>query len=184
MSTKPNGLEHNPRVGYRPAMPRPKRVSDSDVLDATRRIMLRQGPENFTLTDVAAEVGLSRAALIQRFENKAGLFASVATHQHAALTQLIAAHPVPNKGPRQVLPFLDKALAEFDISSLLADPATAALLRDAIVARLDEPSRQRAGDVADMLMTVLGGAATEGDRSHIAGRLQLALRLIYTGPAT
>jgi AcrR family transcriptional regulator len=161
-------------------MPRPKLVSDSDVLEATRRVMLRQGA-GFTLSDVAGEVGLSRAALIQRFDNKAGLAARLATHQFAALQQLVAEHPVPNKGPRQVLPFLDRTLESFDLSVLLSDRDAATLLREAIVARLDEPSRQRAGDVADLLMTLLAGAAAEGDRQHVAARLRLGLKLIYAG---
>jgi AcrR family transcriptional regulator len=54
-------------------MPRPKLVSDEEVLDATLRVMLRVGPQQFTLTDVANEIGLSRAALIQRFSDKATL---------------------------------------------------------------------------------------------------------------
>ena len=161
-------------------MPRPKLVSDTDVLEATRRVMLRQGPD-FTLTDVAAEVGLSRAALIQRFANKAGLAARLATHQFGGLQQLIADYPLPNKGPRQLLPFLDKTLETFDISVLLADAQTTALLRQAIVDRLDEPSRQRAAEVADLLMTLLAGAAGEGDREHVAARLRLGLKLIYAG---
>ncbi len=51
-------------------MPRPKLVSDDQVLDATHAVMLRLGPERFTLSDVAEAVGLSRAALIQRFTDK------------------------------------------------------------------------------------------------------------------
>ena len=51
----------------------------------------------------------------------------------------------------------------------------------AIVARLDEPSRLRGGEVADMLMTVLQGAAAQGGRSHVEARLWLALKLIYAG---
>lgn len=51
-------------------MPRPKLVSDDQVLDATHAAMLRLGPERFTLSDVAEAVGLSRAALIQRFTDK------------------------------------------------------------------------------------------------------------------
>jgi AcrR family transcriptional regulator len=142
--------------------------------------MLRQGPD-FTLTDVAGEVGLSRAALIQRFDNKAGLAARLAAHQLTGLQQLVADHPVPNKGPRQVLPFLDKTLETFDVSVLLSDAQTVALLRQAIVDRLDEPSRQRAAEVADLLMTLLAGAAHEGDREHVAARLRLGLKLIYAG---
>lgn len=162
-------------------MPRPKLVSDSDVLEATRRVMLREGA-SFTLNDVAGEIGLSRAALIQRFENKAGLAARLAAHQRAALAQLVADDPVPNKGPRQLLPFLDCVLETFDAAVLLADPGTAAVLRQAIVERIDEPSRQRAAEIADLLMTLLAGAAGEGGRDHIGARLRLALRLIYAGP--
>lgn len=161
-------------------MPRPKLVSDTDVLEATRRVMLRQGAD-FTLTDVAAEVGLSRAALIQRFENKAGLAARLAAHQLEGLGRLIADHPVPNKGPRQLLPFLDSTLGTFDLSVLLADARTTSLLRQAIVDRLDEPSRQRAAEVADLLMTLLAGAAGEGGREHVASRLRLGLKLVYAG---
>jgi len=51
-------------------MPRPKLVSDAEVLDATHAAMLRLGPDRFTLSDVATAVGLSRAALIQRFTDK------------------------------------------------------------------------------------------------------------------
>ncbi len=54
-------------------MPRPKLVSDTEVLDATLGVMLQLGPDRFTLTDVANKVGLSRAALIQRFGDKAAL---------------------------------------------------------------------------------------------------------------
>jgi len=51
-------------------MPRPKLVSDEQVLDATHAAMLRLGPDRFTLNDVAVAVGLSRAALVQRFTDK------------------------------------------------------------------------------------------------------------------
>lgn len=162
-------------------MPRPKLASDDEVVDATRRVMLRDGAERFTLSDVAREVGLSRAALIQRFENKAGLARRVARRGLDALQQLIAAHPVTNKGAHQVLGFLEAVLAGFEVSLLAADAGCAESLRHAIVVRLDEPSRQRAGEIADMLMTVLQGAAAQGDRAHMAARLRLALKLIYAG---
>lgn len=161
-------------------MPRPKLVSDIDVLDATRRVMLRQGV-GFTLADVAEEVGLSRAALIQRFENKAGLAAHLAAYTRSELAALIEADPIGNKGPQRVLIFLGRVLEAFEASVLLADAAAVSLLREAIVARLDEPSRQRAGEVADLIVTVLQGAAAAGDRTHIAGRLHLALKLVYIG---
>lgn len=163
-------------------MPRPKLISDDQVLDATRRVMLRQGVAGFTLSDVAQEVGLSRAALIQRFANRAGLEARVAAHGLEALRQLVTAEAVGNKGPHAALGLLETVLDSFEIPVLLSSEAAATLLRDAIAARLDEPSRQRAGDVADTLVALLMGAAAQGrGNGHVASRLRLALRLIYGG---
>lgn len=54
-------------------MPRPKLHSDDAVLDAALGVLLRKGPSTATHSDVAEAVGLSRAALIQRFGDKATL---------------------------------------------------------------------------------------------------------------
>ncbi|WP_425033508.1 TetR/AcrR family transcriptional regulator [Pelagibacterium sp.] len=51
-------------------MPRPKLHSDDTILAAAQKVLLTKGPSSFTLTDVANEVGISRAALIQRFTDK------------------------------------------------------------------------------------------------------------------
>lgn len=54
-------------------MPRPKLHSDESVLDSALGVLLQKGPSAFTLSDVAKAVGISRAALIQRFTDKATL---------------------------------------------------------------------------------------------------------------
>ncbi len=74
-------------------MPRPKLVSDDAVLDATHAVMLRLGPERFTLSDVAAEIGLSRAALIQRFSDKATLQLRTMERMTAEVRDYFAAAP-------------------------------------------------------------------------------------------
>jgi TetR/AcrR family transcriptional regulator, macrolide resistance operon repressor len=58
-------------------MPRPKLHSDDEILATAQTVLLRKGPSDFTLSDVAVAVGLSRAALIQRFGDKATLHALV-----------------------------------------------------------------------------------------------------------
>ncbi|MGQ2904291.1 MAG: TetR/AcrR family transcriptional regulator [Neoaquamicrobium sediminum] len=58
-------------------MPRPKLHSDDEILETAQAVLLRKGPSDFTLSDVAVAVGLSRAALIQRFGDKATLHALV-----------------------------------------------------------------------------------------------------------
>ena len=54
-------------------MPRPKLHSDEFILDTALGILLQKGPSAFTLSDVVEAVGISRAALIQRFKDKATL---------------------------------------------------------------------------------------------------------------
>jgi len=74
-------------------MPRPKLLSDDEVLDGTRRVILRRGPARFTLADVAAEVGLARSTLIQRFESRDGLFRKLMERSTDRLQSELAALP-------------------------------------------------------------------------------------------
>lgn len=86
--------------------PRPRTVSDQEILSATAAIIGRLGPSRFTLADVAREVGLSAATLVQRFGSKRGLmlslagssdgnvedcFAMIRAEHHSALDSLLAA---------------------------------------------------------------------------------------------
>ena len=50
-------------------MARTQTVSDEEIFVAARNVMARRGAHGFTLTDVASEVGLSRAAIILRFKS-------------------------------------------------------------------------------------------------------------------
>ncbi|MEE2057021.1 TetR/AcrR family transcriptional regulator [Rhodococcus artemisiae] len=54
-------------------MPRPRTVSDEDVLDGVLALAHRVGPGKLTLAAAAREVGLSPATLIQRFGTKHAL---------------------------------------------------------------------------------------------------------------
>lgn len=58
--------------------PRPRTKHDADILEAAGRIVVRLGPAKFTLADVAREVGLSAATLVQRFGSKRGLLLALA----------------------------------------------------------------------------------------------------------
>jgi len=58
--------------------PRPRTVSDEEILAATARTIGRVGPLRLTLAHVAREVGLSPATLIQRFGSKRQLLLSFA----------------------------------------------------------------------------------------------------------
>lgn len=58
-------------------MARPKLHSDEFILNTALSVLLQKGPSAFTLSDVAEAVGISRAALIQRFKDKATLHRKV-----------------------------------------------------------------------------------------------------------
>jgi len=50
-------------------MGRPFTASDDDILRAAGKVMGRRGPDAFSIAEVAAAVGLSRAAIILRFKS-------------------------------------------------------------------------------------------------------------------
>jgi AcrR family transcriptional regulator len=62
----------------KPMAARPRTVEDADILMALHAVVGRLGPARLTLADVAAEVGLSAAALVQRFGSKRGLLLAFA----------------------------------------------------------------------------------------------------------
>ncbi len=49
-------------------MARPKQVSDEEVFRVAQRLYMLRGHQHFTVSELAREVDLSRAAIIQRFE--------------------------------------------------------------------------------------------------------------------
>ena len=54
-------------------MPRPKILSDENVLETAHKLMHSHGPEGLTFESLARACGLSAATLVQRFKGKAGL---------------------------------------------------------------------------------------------------------------
>jgi AcrR family transcriptional regulator len=61
-----------------PVSPRPRQVSDENILRAVFRAIARLGPATLTLADVAKEAGISAAALVQRFGSKRALLLATA----------------------------------------------------------------------------------------------------------
>jgi AcrR family transcriptional regulator len=78
---------------------RPRTASDDDILAATARAIGKRGPARLTLGDVASEVGLSPAAIVQRFGSKRGLLLAFAARSTEAVDRVFdeAAehHPAP-----------------------------------------------------------------------------------------
>jgi AcrR family transcriptional regulator len=53
--------------------PDQRKVSDDQIFDAAQRAMIRRGPHELTLADIAAEAGVSAGRLVQRFGSKRAL---------------------------------------------------------------------------------------------------------------
>ncbi|OJY30844.1 MAG: hypothetical protein BGO98_29215 [Myxococcales bacterium 68-20] len=73
-------------------MPRPRTISDDDVLDGVERVLLAKGPHDFTLTDVARETKLAPATLLQRFGTKRALVEAFARRSASRTAESFAAH--------------------------------------------------------------------------------------------
>jgi AcrR family transcriptional regulator len=74
-------------------MPRPKTVSDEAVLTGALAVLAARGAE-FTLTDLAEHVGLSRATLIQRFGDRDAILLRMAQHEVALTRSWLDSLPV------------------------------------------------------------------------------------------
>ena len=74
-------------------MPRPRRISDEDVLAGALRVMFRKGPAEFTLAAVAAEVGIAPPTIVQRFGDKRGLILRALAQDNGEFAAAVAAAP-------------------------------------------------------------------------------------------
>src|SRR5690242_1621759 len=72
-------------------MPRPKILSDDAVLEVALGVMHARGPEALTFAALSEAAGLSGAAIVQRFGNKAGLRRAAMLHAWDRLDQKTAA---------------------------------------------------------------------------------------------
>lgn len=78
-------------------MPRPKKLSDLEVLDAALQIVYAQGPDALTFAALSEACGLSSATLVQRFETKPNLVRQTVLHAwdqlDARTEKLVASTP-------------------------------------------------------------------------------------------
>jgi AcrR family transcriptional regulator len=120
--------------------PRPRTVSDEEILEATARVIGRRGPQRLTLAEVGGEVGLSAATLVQRFGSKrelllafagagpsGGDFFAMAGSRHEtavdALVEVLACMGQMARTPEEMsnhLAFLQMDLADADFHEITA----------------------------------------------------------------
>jgi AcrR family transcriptional regulator len=83
--------------------PRPRQASDEDILRAAFRAISRLGPARLTLADVAAEAGVSAAALVQRFGSKRALLLAAAADAAAGGDYIFPALRARHRSPTAAL---------------------------------------------------------------------------------
>jgi AcrR family transcriptional regulator len=74
-------------------MGRPFTASDEEVLQAAARVLLRRGPDGFSIAEVASEVGIGRTAIILRFKSTHALKMMLMTQFVEHFAASIAALP-------------------------------------------------------------------------------------------
>jgi AcrR family transcriptional regulator len=79
--------------------PRPRSASDAEIIAALHRVISRVGLARVTLADVAAEVGLTAGALVQRFGSKRGLLLALSRGGADAVREQVAGARRDNPSP-------------------------------------------------------------------------------------
>src|SRR5262252_9203720 len=100
--------------------PRRRKAEDDDVFAALVRVMLRRGPSELTLREIAAEAGITAGALVQRFGSKRALL--LAHARRAAATGDIGVAP---PAPRPASPLAALRLSTSVYAQLAASPRAA-----------------------------------------------------------
>jgi len=185
-------------------MPRPKTVSDREVLTAALQVLGSRGP-GFTLTDLAEHVGLSRATLIQRFGDRSAILIRMAEYEVEETRLWLDSLPVEN-GPHKLWHFLQQIVRSMGsgegfsvrvvIAALEMEDSTLrrlageryAMVQQAIAARLP-PSPDRTQMAVHLHTTIAGAtmqwAASDGTANlseFVLDRLKWAVDHLLASP--
>jgi AcrR family transcriptional regulator len=96
--------------------PRPRKVSDEEVVDAAVRAMGRLAPSQLTLAEIAAEAGVTAGALVQRFGSKRELLLAVAARASEGTPALLARLRAEHASPLAALHAYARCFAEMGAS--------------------------------------------------------------------
>jgi AcrR family transcriptional regulator len=79
--------------------PSPRKASDDDIFAAAQRAMMRRGPHELTLADIAAEAGVTAGRLVQRFGSKRALLLTLSERFAGSAGGVFAALRAANPRP-------------------------------------------------------------------------------------
>ena len=144
-------------------MPRPRRISDGEILLATARVMGRVPPRELTLALVGKEAGLAPATLLQRFGSKLGLLQALAQAGAEGMPDALVGVRARFASPTQAI---EAYLAGFSMLAPSADALTnnlAYLQHDMAEPTLRRPTQAMFAAHERALRTLLDDALTAGE---------------------
>jgi AcrR family transcriptional regulator len=101
-------------------MARPRTISDEEILDRALPLMTRAGPGGFKLAELAKELGIAPATLVQRFGDKQTLVERAFALDNERFVEWLSQLP-PETGVDAVIAIYCDAAALFGETSSLAD---------------------------------------------------------------
>lgn len=156
-------------------MARPKQASDEQVLQAAHRIYAERGHQGFTLSQLARELELSRAALIQRFGSAEALRMRLARERIAYFRERLEQLPAQRNGDALL------SLAAFIGGMVGTRPQLAAFMQnlqsdlvDAEMVQLEKDRGEAMLDAIEVRMPEIAidtRSAALAFRAHISGSL-------------
>ena len=160
--------------------PRPRKVSDEEVLEATTRVMGKRGPAQLTLSEIGAEAGITAGALVQRFGSKRGLMAALSSRLAEGTPQLFEDLGRAHASPLEAI----RAYADC-IAAMGESPGTIAhhlayLQLDLTDPELYRHAREMAKTSREGIRKLLEAAALAGELSPKADRRALARAIQVT----
>lgn len=154
--------------------PRPRKVSDDEVFEATHRAMSRLGPAELTLAEIAKEAGLTAGALVQRFGSKRALLLALSNRYSGGTREMFEQLRGAHRSPLAVL----RAYAG-SVAGLASSPAALARNLSYLQVDLTDPDfrkhlvkHARASRVE--LQTIITDAIAAGELVRTTDSRQLA----------
>ena len=162
-------------------MPRPRIVSDDEILAAVTRVISRVGPTKLTLSEVAKEVGIAQATLIQRFGSKRAMLLGLHEGDAPAVRrQLRASEPGAS--------LLDNLVTNLvSLAGPVADPVAfshhlAVLHQDLSDPEFHEQARNHAQAMREEIQTLLNKAIQRGELRPVdLAQLARSVQTTYNG---
>ena len=127
-------------------MPAPPKTTDTQIIQATRRLVEIEGRDGFSMNDVAAAVGIRAPSLYGRFKDRADLLAAVELHVCADFENLLGKSIIANN-PEATLMAQAQAVRAF----AKRNPNSYSLLFDIRSVPTEEGTAARAAAVAPLL---------------------------------